>query len=88
MLSTVTTKGQVTIPIELRKLLGLSPGRSIVFSADSSGEAIVIRPAPVLAKTTKSGAGMFKVKGPLIPADFDVASLVRDGAGSVRSGAR
>jgi antitoxin PrlF len=29
--STVTTKGQVTIPSKLRKALGLSPGKKVAF---------------------------------------------------------
>ena len=33
--STVTTKGQVTIPAKLRKALGLSPGRRVMFHLEN-----------------------------------------------------
>ena len=33
--STVTTKGQVTIPSKLRKALGLSPGRKVTFHLEN-----------------------------------------------------
>lgn len=37
----VTSKGQITIPIEVRKLLDLSPGDKVVFL--SVGNEVVIR---------------------------------------------
>ncbi len=37
----VTTKGQVTIPIELRQQYGIEPGTEVEF--DARGDAIVIR---------------------------------------------
>ena len=39
----VTTKGQVTIPIEIRKRLGLGPGSVVDFSVD--GDAVRITKA-------------------------------------------
>ena len=39
----LTTKGQVTIPQQLRKRFGLSPGIEVVF--DSTDEGVLIRPA-------------------------------------------
>jgi len=33
--STVTTKGQVTIPSKLRKALGLAPGRRVAFHLEN-----------------------------------------------------
>jgi antitoxin PrlF len=29
--STITSKGQVTIPVEMRKILGLDPGKRVAF---------------------------------------------------------
>ena len=29
--STITSKGQVTIPVEMRKMLGLDPGKRVAF---------------------------------------------------------
>jgi len=38
MITTVTQKGQVTIPISIRKNLGIKPGNKVVFSQEN-GEA-------------------------------------------------
>ena len=43
--STLTTKGQVTIPKAIRERLGLSEGDTLEFSVDDEGR-IVVRPAP------------------------------------------
>ncbi len=43
--STVTSKGQVTIPKAIRERLGLSEGDTLEFSIDDSGR-IVARPTP------------------------------------------
>ena len=40
----VTSKGQVTIPIEIRRRLGVREGDRLVF--DAEGEAITVRAAP------------------------------------------
>ena len=41
--STMTSKGQITIPAEIRKQLGLSPGDRVAFRKSEHG--IVIEPA-------------------------------------------
>ncbi len=41
--ATLSTKGQVVIPVELRRQLGLNPGDTIVFDLDSSGHSATIR---------------------------------------------
>lgn len=41
--STVTTKGQVTIPVELRKRLGLRPGDQVGFVVEDDGVRLVRR---------------------------------------------
>jgi AbrB family looped-hinge helix DNA binding protein len=35
----ITTKGQVTIPVELREQFGRHPGTEVEFIADSHGDA-------------------------------------------------
>ena len=40
----VTTKGQVTIPQEIRDRLGIHPGSTVEFDVD--GDAVTIRKAP------------------------------------------
>jgi AbrB family looped-hinge helix DNA binding protein len=39
--STITSKGQVTIPADIRKALDLSPGQIVVFTKVQDGTAIV-----------------------------------------------
>jgi antitoxin PrlF len=58
MLSTVTTKGQVTIPKLLRDALGISPNDRIEFVRE--GERIVLQPI----KTLKAFRGAVKSQGP------------------------
>jgi AbrB family looped-hinge helix DNA binding protein len=41
----ITTKGQVTIPIEIRKQFSLKPGGQVMFSIDD--DKIVLHPVPV-----------------------------------------
>jgi len=68
MASTVTTKGQVTIPKEVRDLLGIKPGNAVAFEVDDDGRVVVAkvgrrgvanRPASRFAKLRGSAtAGM------------------------------
>jgi AbrB family looped-hinge helix DNA binding protein len=44
MTTTVTTKGQVTIPKPIRDFLGLVPGSQVVFEYGPSGE-VILKPA-------------------------------------------
>ena len=62
MLSTVTTKGQVTIPKPLRDALGISPNDRVEFVRE--GERIVLQPL----KTLKAYRGAVKTRG---PCDFE-----------------
>lgn len=39
--SKITTKGQVTIPQKLRRLLGVRPGDKIAFEAGEDGKVII-----------------------------------------------
>jgi antitoxin PrlF len=54
--STLTSKGQVTIPAELRKSLGLEAGTRVVFHAMADG-TVVMR---VKNKTLLDARGMLK----------------------------
>jgi antitoxin PrlF len=42
--ATITSKGQITVPIQVRKRLGLGPGGKLAFVLDNNGE-IHVRPA-------------------------------------------
>jgi antitoxin PrlF len=41
MTSTLTSKGQVTVPKKIRDYLGLQPGSAVAFSLGPNGEVIV-----------------------------------------------
>ncbi len=41
----VTTKGQVTIPQDVRRLLGITPGSDVDFEVDDHGVRLIRRPA-------------------------------------------
>ena len=72
--TTMTSKGQVTVPKEVRQRLGLRRGSRVAFAVE--GDHAVLRPAVPDRSRPKSGFGMIKVSGPAVPADFDVAGLL------------
>ncbi|MFN7641675.1 MAG: AbrB/MazE/SpoVT family DNA-binding domain-containing protein [Burkholderiales bacterium] len=46
MATTLTSKGQVTIPKRIRDELNLLPGASVEFSVNAAGEVVLHRPRP------------------------------------------
>ena len=75
----VTSKGQVTIPVKVRRALGIKPGAKVTFTA-KNGIAqleIVKQQAP---STLAGGAGLLRARGrPGSLRDFDAASLLKRG---------
>lgn len=73
--TTVTSKGQVTIPRDVRRKLGIRKGSKVEFTVvgDHAEMHVVTRPVVVL----ESGFGLLKSKKPAISADFDPASLLQ-----------
>ena len=68
--STMTTKGQVTIPLEVRRQLGLGAGSRIRFVATDSGSYEIVR----VSGSIRSLKGL--VSAPAVPvslADMDQA---------------
>jgi antitoxin PrlF len=47
MNTALTSKGQVTIPLHIRRQLGLEPGALVRFAVNEAGE-LVIRPGPAV----------------------------------------
>ncbi len=47
MATTVTTKGQVTIPKHVREALGIRPGTKVTFEFSGDGETILRKVRPV-----------------------------------------
>jgi AbrB family looped-hinge helix DNA binding protein len=64
LFSTVTTKGQVTIPLEVRKILGVEPHDKVVFVVDE-GQVRLLRGGSVVART----AGACKSAEPPLTAE-------------------
>lgn len=73
--SSITSKGQVTIPKALRQQLGLARGSRVSFQL--VGDHIEVRPCRSQQPLPASGFGMLKSKRPPVPVDFDAASLLR-----------
>ena len=82
----VSPKGQVVIPAEIRKQLGITPGSLVSVSVQAGAVRIALE-RPVKASTHAEGFGLLRYAGPARRlADFDVAALMR--AEPKASGAR
>lgn len=57
--ATITSKGQITVPKEIREHLGLEPGDRVNFQIGSGGE-VIVEPEPVDIRSLK---GMLKHRG-------------------------
>ncbi|MCJ8205108.1 AbrB/MazE/SpoVT family DNA-binding domain-containing protein [Pseudomonas sp. SMV71] len=53
MSTTMTSKGQVTIPKPIRDALHLLPGSAVEFSVNAQGEVVLHAGKPGAAKTTR-----------------------------------
>ena len=72
--SSVTSKGQVTIPKEVRRELGIRQGSRVSFAVrNGRAELRVLHRAPA---RVASGFGMLRVRRRHLLADFDAASLL------------
>jgi AbrB family looped-hinge helix DNA binding protein len=77
MSTTVTSKGQVTIPKRIRDVLGVKPGSAVDFILDKDGRVIV---SPVRKKRLPPIApGIAKVRGRLKggPSTNELMALLR-----------
>jgi AbrB family looped-hinge helix DNA binding protein len=73
-ITSVTSKGQVTIPKSLRQQLGLRQGSKVEFSL--VGDHVELRVRSTSAEVPASGFGMLKTRRAAVPADFDPAELI------------
>lgn len=62
MSTTVTSKGQVTIPKPLRDYLGLEPGSQVDFAYTADGQ-VVIRPTSPMKKSRKKSNRFDALRG-------------------------
>lgn len=76
MQTTLTSKGQVTIPRDVRQRFGLKQGMAITFAVE--GDHITLRAASAPTPAQARGFGLIKSRRKGVPADFDVASVLAD----------
>ncbi len=74
MQTMLTSKGQVTIPRDIRQHFGLKRGMAISFVIE--GDHIALRAARSPLQDETSGFGLIKNRRKGVPADFDVASVL------------
>ena len=72
--TSVTSKGQVTIPMALRKRLGISQGSKLEFKLVQ--DHLEVRLAGTPASVKSGGFGLVKSRKRAVPADFDPAALL------------
>jgi len=76
MLTTMTIKGQVTIPKRIRDALGLKPGAKIDFAVNQDGEVVLHR-AKVAAKGQKDRFESARGKADIKWRTDDLMALLR-----------
>ena len=74
-ITSVTSKGQVTIPKELRQRLGIRQGSRIEFLLVGDHVEMRVRSSP--AGQARSGFGMLKSRRAALPTDFDAAMVLK-----------
>ena len=62
MATTVTSKGQVTIPKEVRELLGITPGSSVTFEVAEDGR-VLLRKAVSRGRSSRPVSRFAKLRG-------------------------
>lgn len=43
--ATISANGQITLPVDVRRRLGLGPGDKVVFIENEEGDTVVVRPS-------------------------------------------
>ncbi|MCU7836227.1 MAG: AbrB/MazE/SpoVT family DNA-binding domain-containing protein [gamma proteobacterium symbiont of Taylorina sp.] len=75
MLATsVTSKGQITIPKQIRQKLGISKGSK--FEAAIVGDHIELYPTTTIHDVSESGFALLTSNRSAVPTDFDPATLL------------
>lgn len=83
--ATLTDKGQIVIPAEIRARFGLTPGTQVEFVHEEGSIRLIVR-RRIAPSEPAAGFGMVKVKPRLAPrgvrrlSEFDAAALVRPGS--------
>lgn len=72
--TSVTSKGQVTIPKQVRQKLGIRQGSRVEFLL--VGDHVEMRVSSVPVAASASGFGMLKSRVAAVPVDFDVTTTL------------
>ena len=75
-LAKVTSKGQVTIPIEIRKKLGIKNGDKVLFVEDGGRIYVMNSSMDALREAQSAFAGEAKTAG--LNDDNDVMAMIKD----------
>ena len=74
-LAKISSNGQITIPVEIRRLLGLKSGDKVLFFQKQDGEVVVSNASTQAIKKAQSAfAGAAKTMG--ITSEEDIQALV------------
>ena len=73
--TSVTSKGQVTIPKEVRQQLGIRQGSRIEFALVGDHVEMRVKSSPT--GVPNSGFGMLKSRRSAVPVDVDPATLLK-----------
>jgi len=73
--SSVSSKGQVTIPKALRQRLGIREGSRVRFRVVGDHVELQLSDAPSSSPAMVSGFGLLKSSRSAVPADIDPATL-------------
>lgn len=74
-ITSVTSKGQVTIPQEVRQKLSIRQGTKVAFSV--VGDHVELRLVSQRVEVPSTGFGLLKARRKAVPADFDAAALMK-----------
>lgn len=74
--TSVTSKGQITIPKQIRQQLGIRKGSKLEASIVGGHIELHVNNIPVDIVST--GFAMLKSKKPSVPTDFDPATVLND----------
>ena len=75
--TSVTSKGQVTIPKQIRQRLGIRKGSKL--EASIVGDHIELYISKTPSNISSTGFALLKSKRKTVPADFDPANLLNNG---------
>ncbi len=74
-LAKISANGQITVPVEIRRLLGLKSGDKILFSQKQNGEVVMSNASTqAICKAQAAFAGVAETMG--ITSEDDIQALV------------